>query len=119
MTRSQLSCLIELRRLSDKTPEVASVRLTKRLNLSKPSVHRLLEGLRNMGLVEKEYYGEARLTEKGKATADRMQVRLNCLSEKLGGLVKRESAFDAALLLLSGLHEDCFACFDGDRSGGE
>ncbi len=39
MTRSQLRCLIELKRLSGKIPEVASVWLAKRLNISKPSVH--------------------------------------------------------------------------------
>ncbi len=72
-----------------------------------------------MGLVEKDYYGEVRLTEKGKTTAGSMQVRLNCLSEELSSLIKSESAFDAAVLLLSGLDEDCFVCFDGDRSGGE
>ena len=112
MTCSQLSCLIELKRLSEKTPGVASVCLTKTLKLSKPSVHRLLEGLKGMGLIEKEYYGEARLTDRGSEVARRMENKLNVLTNKLDGIVKNESAYDAALVLLSGLSEENFSCFE-------
>ena len=83
MTASQLNCLIELKRLSERTPDVASVRLTKSLNLSKPSVHRLLERLKNMGLVEKEYYGEAHLTREGELLAEKMLNQAAILSDKL------------------------------------
>lgn len=115
MTCSQLSCLIELKRLSEKTPDVASVRLTRNLKLSKPSVHRLLEGLKGMGLVEKEYYGEARLTPKGSALADEMIKKVDLLAQKLEGVIVRpENAGEAAMLLLCGLEEESFSCFPAE-----
>ena len=115
MTCSQLNCLLEMKRLSERMPEVASVRLTKSLHLSKPSVHRLLEGLVNLGLIEKEYYGAACLTEKGAKLADTMLAKLEKLAARLGeDIVRPESSRSAALLLLSGLDEDCFACFPKD-----
>ena len=112
MTSSQLSCLLELKRLSEKASEVASVRLTRNLRLSKPSVHRLLEGLKNMGFVEKEFYGEARLTREGDQLAMQMLSKINMLTETLkDGIVRPEKAYDAALVLLSGLQEESFSCF--------
>lgn len=112
MTCSQLSCLIELKRLSDETPDVASVLLSKRLKLSKPSVHRLLEGLKDSGLVVKEFYGTARLTREGEALANEMLSKAQLLSDRLAdGIVARDSARCAALVLLSGLESDCFDCF--------
>ena len=112
MTCSQLSCLIELKRLSEQTPDVASVLLTKRLKLSKPSVHRLLEGLKDKGLVKKEFYGTARLTKEGEALANEMLSKAQPLSDRLAdGIVARDSAHWAALVLLSGLESGCFDCF--------
>lgn len=111
MTSAQLHCLIELKRLSEKTPDVASVRLTKALGISKPSVHRLLEVLRARGLVEKEYYGEAHLTQAGSDLADKMLERIKSLAGKLAeGIVKPEDAFEAAMVLLCGLDEEKFDC---------
>ena len=113
MTCSQLSCLIELYRLSGTGADVASVKLTKNLGLSKPSVHRLLEGLRGMELIEKEYYGAARLTQKGAETAQKMLDRANELSKALEkGMVSKEKSFFAALTLLSSLDADDFDCFN-------
>ena len=112
MTASQLRCLIELRRLSETRTVVSSVYLTAALKVSKPSVHRLLEGLRSMGFVEKEYYGQAQLTEEGNALADRMLILLKHLSERLGdSIIKPENAYDAAIQLLSAFDERYFSCF--------
>ncbi|MBR4234757.1 MAG: helix-turn-helix domain-containing protein [Clostridia bacterium] len=112
MTCSQLCCLMEIKHLSEKTPGVASVSLSKSLKLSKPSVHRLLRGLKDMGLIEKEYYGEASLTSEGNALAEKMNRRIDALIPKLdGAIVKHEHAYNAALVLLSGLEEEKFCCF--------
>ena len=113
MTCSQLGCLLEIKRLSEKTPDVASVRLSKNLGLSKPSVYRLLRELKDMGFIQKEYYGEASLTNEGNDLAERRLGRVEVLIEKLEGrVVRREHAYAAALVLLSSLREEEFSCFN-------
>ncbi len=113
MTCSQLGCLLEIKRLSEKTPDVASVRLSKNLSLSKPSVYRLLRELKDMGFIQKEYYGEASLTNEGNDLAERMLGRVEVLIEKLeGSVVRCEHAYAAALVLLSSLREEEFSCFN-------
>ena len=111
MTCSQLNCLLELYRLSLVKKEVASVTLTKGLGLSKPSVHRLLEGLRGMDLVEKEYYGAACLTPKGESLAKDMLAKAEALSDRLKGTVSPDKAYFAALTLLSAIPSNEFECF--------
>ena len=111
MTCSQLNCLLELYRLSLVNKEVASVTLTKGLGLSKPSVHRLLEGLRGMELVEKEYYGAACLTPKGESLASDMLKKAYTLSDRLKGTVSPDKTFFAALTLLSAIPASGFECF--------
>ncbi|MBQ6646499.1 MAG: helix-turn-helix domain-containing protein [Clostridia bacterium] len=112
MTCSQLRCLIELKRLSEKNPDVPSISLTRQLKLSKPSVHRLLEGLINEGYVEKEYYGAAHLTKEGMEAADEIARKADMLAKRLsGGIVSQDSAYMAALVLLSGIGSDSFTCF--------
>ncbi|MCR4622808.1 MAG: helix-turn-helix domain-containing protein [Clostridiales bacterium] len=120
MSDSQLKCLIELLRLSERNQYVASISVAKRLNISKPSAHRLLDGLKRMGYIEKLHYGAASLTETGKQTAVEMQKKAQELSGLLADtVVKEDRAYNAALMLLANLDHKSFLCFDSDAETGD
>ncbi len=120
MSNSQLNCLIEMMRLSEQNQYVASVSVAKRLHISKPSAHRLLDGLKKMGYIEKNPYGAANLTEMGKQIAAAMHRKAQELSAKLSdSIVSKEFAYQAALLLLANLDKDSFVCFDSEIKLGE
>ena len=120
MSDSQLKCLIELLRLSEQSQYVTSISVAKRLQVSKPSAHRLLDRLKKLGFIEKLYYGAASLTETGKQTAVEMQNKAQKLSGLLAEtIVKEDCAYDAALMLLANLDYKSFLCFDSDAETGD
>ena len=120
MSDSQLKCLIELLGLSEQSQYVTSISVAKRLHVSKPSAHRLLDKLKKLGLIEKLYYGAASLTETGKQTALEMQRKANELSGLLAETIVREDrAYDAALMLLANLDDKSFICLDSDTETGD
>lgn len=58
--------------------QIQIVRMTDiaaHLNISKPSVHRALQMLRNMAYVEQERYGDVRLTQEGEEKAKQVLSR--------------------------------------------
>ncbi len=119
LTLSQLRCLLTVYELEGKTPGVASKEIAVQLRLSRPSVHRLLEGLIGRGLVLKEPYGGVYLAEKGRETAAEME----CLREKGGRALREcfgmaaEEADRVLLLLLSGMEKETVQRIAGRGTG--
>lgn len=108
MTCSQIRCLLAILALRRMREDVASKDIAKLLGVSKPSVHRLLDMLCRSGLVEKEPYGSAHLTEAGEAMAQRLEERRERLTIVLSqhfGLAPDEGSA-AATLLISELKEE-------------
>ena len=56
LTTSQLKCLLTVMELSSTGNAVASKEIAVQMRVSRPSVHRLLEGLARRGLIDKEPY---------------------------------------------------------------
>lgn len=120
MSDSQLKCLIELLRLSEHSQYVTLISVAKRLHVSKPTAHRLLDRMKKQGFIEKLYYGAASLTETGKQAAVEMQSKAQILSSRLAEtIVKEDCAYNAALMLLANLDNCSFLCFDSDAETGD
>jgi len=103
LTVSQIRCLIALLSLRGMSAEIASKNVAKILGVSRPSVHRMLDRLGEMGLTEKERYGTVRLTEKGvecaKALEDRKE-KLLLLFSRTHQLPLDESGIAAVVLMV-------------------
>lgn len=101
MTASHIRCLLAVLALSDEFERVASKDVARLLGVRKPTVHNTLAALKARGLIDKERYGDARLTEAGLTLArrlERMRDELTLLAGALG-LEPAEGAQFAALLL--------------------
>ncbi len=51
---------------------IRSIQIAKELNVSRPSVHTMLEKLTDDGYVMKEHYGIVYLTEKGRTAGEKI-----------------------------------------------
>lgn len=52
--------------------KVRSVDISKHLNVSKPGVNKAMNVLKDNGLIDKDYYGDVYLTEKGEEIAKKI-----------------------------------------------
>ena len=104
MTASHIRCLLAVLALSDQCERVASKDIARLLGVRKPTVHNTLAALKQRGMIDKERYGDVRLTAEGAELArelERQHDELTLLACWLG-LEPGEGAQFAALLL-SGL----------------
>ncbi len=102
LTTSQLRCLLTVMDLSPSGNAVASKEIAVQMRVSRPSVHRLLEGLARRGLIDKEPYGAVEMSEKGRAEAAELTELKKACAEKMAacfGLGASE-AEKAALVLI-------------------
>lgn len=67
LSPSKIRYLVTLSQLDPEGKGVRSISLARKLNVSRPSVHAMIEKLEDMGYVRKEYYGIIYLTEEGLA----------------------------------------------------
>ena len=102
------TCLLALVSLAD-TQEAVTAQNTARLNgISKPSAHRTIGLLQEMGMIDKKRYGSMFITEKGRETA----ARLGCYRDSIALHFSSEyclslaDASAAAILLLGELSEE-------------
>jgi len=70
LSTSKLKYLIVLNALDQEDHGVRSTVLAKCLQVSRPSVHSMLQRLKEIGCVEKEHYGVIYLTHKGREIAE-------------------------------------------------
>lgn len=73
MTAAKRKYLSVLYELDPAGRGVRSVELCKKLHVSRPSVHSMLDKLSMDGFVQKEYYGIVYLTELGLSEGSRLQ----------------------------------------------
>ena len=107
LTRSQTRYLIAIYKLGDHEEGVRSMGIAEALDVSRPSVNRMLNNLGNMGLLEKRLYGNVFLTETGKELAKERYQALRRLGNKLETSLALSSdiAEKCALLLISELSQ--------------
>ena len=91
LTASNIKYLLILHELECCTERgIRCVDIAKRLNITKPSVHTMINNLRDMGLVVKEHYGSVYMTDAGKHAAKRYIEHYASLKRSMMG-----SAFSA------------------------
>ena len=108
LTGVQIRYLLAIQELWEAHESLRSVELSRRLGVSKPSVHRVLAQLEERGLLERTPYGAARLTQIGEETAQRCAASYRhltvCLTERLA--LCPETARRAALALMNQLDRE-------------
>lgn len=105
LTSTHLRYLLAIFRLSRTRPAVSSVDVAGALQVSRPSVTRMLGILTEKDLVTKERYGKIALTDRGAALARRQMeyVRLLVLRLPALGLDLTEQEAEDAALALAGI----------------
>ncbi len=79
LTKAGIKYLTAIRELDRDGRGIRSIVLAKKLNVSRPSVHIMVEKLARNGFVEKEYYGVIYLTPKGMRAADHYAPQINSI----------------------------------------
>ncbi|MBR6707508.1 MAG: MarR family transcriptional regulator [Clostridia bacterium] len=115
LTTSQLRCLLTVMDLSSPGNSVASKEIAVQMRVSRPSVHRLLEGLARRGLIDKEPYGAVEMSEKGRREGEKLMSLEKACAERMAGQfgLSASEAEKAALVLICELDEESIALIAG------
>ena len=110
LTGTHLRYLLAIHELTQSGETVSSVRVAQQLQVSKPSVTRMLGILTERELVDKERYGKVCLSPAGREAAERYQDQLTRLMERIPALglpLDSASTRAAAEALAAVLPERC------------
>ena len=119
LSQAHLRYLLAIGELSQGKAAVSSTQVARVLQVSRPSVTRMLAVLAEKDLVTKERYGKITLTETGAALAHQLQAGLRDLERRLLGLdLDREETAAVAGALASVLPEHCLRKLCTTESGG-
>lgn len=119
LSQAHLRYLLAIGELSQGKAAVSSTQVARVLQVSRPSVTRMLAVLAEKDLVTKERYGKIILTETGAALAHQLQAGLRDLERRLPGLdLDREETAAVAGALASVLPEHCLRKLCTTESGG-
>ena len=89
LSQAHLRYLLAIGELSQGKAAVSSTQVARVLQVSRPSVTRMLAVLAEKDLVTKERYGKITLTETGAALAHQLQAGLRDLERRLPGRDRR------------------------------
>ena len=119
LSQAHLRYLLAIGELSQGKAAVSSTQVARVLQVSRPSVTRMLAVLAEKDLVTKERYGKITLTETGAALAHQLQAGLRDLERRALGLdLDREETAAVAGALASVLPEHCLRKLCTTESGG-
>ena len=108
LTASNIRYLLAIEDLDRNGKGVRCVDVAQALGITKPSVHSMVDSMKDMGLLEKPRYGVIRLTDLGRSTADRYQVYFQTICRHFAQfLPQRQDVLAAAFALLSELKLEC------------
>lgn len=110
LSQAHLRYLLAIGRLAREQTAVSSAQVARALQVSRPSVTRMLSILAEKDLVTKERYGKITLTETGAALALQLQAGLRDLERRLPALgleLDREETAAVAGALAAALPEHC------------
>ena len=111
LSQAHLRYLLAIGRLAREQTAVSSAQVARALQVSRPSVTRMLSILAEKDLVTKERYGKINLTETGAALARQVQAGLQDLGRRLPALgleLGRGESAAVGGVLASALPERCF-----------
>ena len=110
LTSTHFRYLLAIYQLSRSYPAVRSISVAELLQVSRPSVARMLDILAEKDLVIKERYGKVTLTEQGVALARRQEEYVRRLALQICNLgleLSAQEAEEAALALAAVLPPRC------------
>lgn len=108
LTASNIKYLLAIKELGCKEPSVCCAEIAKALSVSKPSVHRMMDTLKEMELVLKDRYGTVSLTEEGGALACIYAEYFEIIQDSLREIFPGKTRVNAAVFsLLSETPLDC------------
>lgn len=87
LTASNIKYILALHTLCTDSSSVRCVNLAKMLEVTKPSVHTMMNTFKNMNLVNKDRYGTVSLTNKGKRIANQYNEYYEVVSSSLSDLL--------------------------------
>lgn len=105
-TCTHLRYLLTIYTLSQKTPNVGAAAVARALQVSCPSVTRMLGVLAQRGLLERERYGKIHLTDQGMVLARTFSQKVTLVETRLprmGLALTEEELYQAACLLAAAL----------------
>ena len=122
LTAANIRYLLAIEDLDRDGKGVRCVDVAQALGITKPSVHSMVDSMKDMGLLEKPHYGVIRLTDLVRSTADRYQVYFQTICRHFTQfLPQRQDVLAAAFALLSELKlesvvEMCTRIADADAA---
>ena len=120
LSQAHLRYLLAIGQLARETGAVSSAQVARALQVSRPSVTRMLAILAEKDLVTKERYGKITLTETGAALARQLRAGLRDLERRLPALgldLDRQETAAVAGALAAALPERCFRKLCATESG--
>ncbi len=87
LTASQVRYLLAIAELSQKSASVSSSDIADKLQVTRPSVNKMLTVLSGKRLLEKRRYGTVHLTDLGVKISSDCGARVTLLSDKLAGVL--------------------------------
>ena len=120
LSQAHLRYLLAIGQLARETGAVSSAQVARALQVSRPSVTRMLSILAEKDLVTKERYGKITLTETGAALARQLRAGLRDLERRLPALgldLDRQETAVVAGALAAALPERCFRKLCATESG--
>ncbi|MBQ9673307.1 MAG: hypothetical protein IJV39_01640 [Ruminococcus sp.] len=96
LTSSNIKYLVVLYQLCAENGETRCVYVADKLGVSKPSVHTMMDNLKQMDIISKKKYGTVALTEKGIEVAELYHDYFIGLKEKFGKIFSNKSDVNSA-----------------------
>ena len=90
LTQANIRYLLAIEALDRNDSGVRCVDVAQALGITKPSVHSMMNTLKQLSLLEKSRYGMIHLTEEGKRVAQRYQGWFNSISRHFAPLLTDE-----------------------------
>lgn len=90
LTQANIRYLLAIEALDRDGSGVRCVDVAQTLGITKPSVHSMMNTLKQMSLLEKSYYGVIHLTEEGRRVAQRYQGWFQSISHHFQPLLTSE-----------------------------
>ena len=90
LTTTNIKYLIAINQLYNNQNGVRCTDLANMLGVSKPSVHRMVETMKNTGLIDKDRYGKIFFTQEGQELAEKYSSYYDSFSNSLWRIVPAE-----------------------------
>lgn len=104
LTAANVRYLLAIEELDPSGTGVRCVQVAQALGITKPSVHSMVDTMKERKLVEKSHYGVIHLTERGKELAGRYREYFSTIFRHFSPLLPEEQdAVSAAYVLLAEL----------------